>query len=187
MPKTQFVRRRHSRAAIVSDALEGMARGEHVLLVRTRRVGMPGVIARWMEASRPRLVVLGRPLLTPYIEAAHQAGAAVAVDADESLASIAWSVARSRYTPMRSRVRSLIEASLVVERMERRNYARCDAVWVSSEAERDRIARFVDPARIAVVPNAVAVPPQRPKLRRSAPLPSWAGTDIRRTRQPPSS
>ena len=47
--------------------------------------------------------------------------------------------------------------------MEERAYPRCDQVWVASEAERDRIGRYVDPRRISVIPNAVPMPIERPQ------------------------
>ena len=164
----RFIARRQSRRAVTIDALKGIARGQHVLLERSIRVGMPRLIEAWMKVARPELVVLGRPLLEPYIRAARRVGATVVVDADESLTQIAWSVVRSPYASMRSRLRSAIEATMVLGRMEQRAYSRCDQVWVSSDPERERIERYVDPGRITVVPNAVPVPhvsPHAPEIR----------------------
>ena len=133
----RFVARRQSRRAIAIDAMEGIFRGQHVVLERSIRVGMPQLIQTWMEATRPELVVIGRPLLEPYIQAARKVGATVVVDADESLTRIAWSVARSRSASLRSRLRSAIEAVFVLGRMERRSYPKCDQLWVSSDQERN--------------------------------------------------
>lgn len=158
----RFMARRHSRLALTMDAIEGIAKGQHVLLVRSVRAGMPALIESWLRAVRPDLVILGRPLLAPYIRAAHEVGARVVVDADESLPKVAWSVARSPYASRRSRVRFAIEALAVLARMERASYPQADQLWVSSDHEKGLLAPIVDPQRIFVVPNAVAVPPEPP-------------------------
>lgn len=159
---SHFMARRRSHLHLTVDAVEGIAKGQHVLLVRSVRAGMPALIESWLRAVRPELVVLGRPLLTPYICAAHEVGARVVVDADESLPKVAWSVARSPYASPRSRLRFAIEALAVLGRMERTSYPQADQLWVSSEHEKRLLARIVDSQRIFVVPNAVAVPPEPP-------------------------
>lgn len=159
---SRFMARRHSRLDLTIDAIEGIAKGQHALLVRSVRAGMPALIESWLRAVRPELVILGRPLLTPYIRAAHEVGARVVVDADESLPKVAWSVARSRSASLRSRLRFAIEAVAVLGRMERSSYPQADQLWVSSEPEKRLLARIVHPQGIFVVPNAVAVPPEPP-------------------------
>jgi glycosyltransferase involved in cell wall biosynthesis len=159
---SRFMARRHSRVALALDAIEGMAKGQHVLLVRSTHAGMPALVEEWLRAIRPELVVLGRPLLTPYMRAARKAGARVVVDADESLLKVAWSVARSPHASPRSRIRFAMEALTVVGRMEHRSYPLADQLWVSSEHEKRSLTRAVNSARVFVVPNAVTMPPEPP-------------------------
>lgn len=167
----RFAARRRSHVRVAQDAVEGIVRGEHGLLVRSVRAGMPDVVAAWLREARPALVVLGRPLLAPYIRAAHSAGALVVVDVDERLRKIAWAIARSRTTPPVTRLRFAIEALAVVGRMERAAYPHADQLWVSSEDELSGLAREADPRRIVVVPNAVPVGPETPR----APEPAAVG------------
>jgi polysaccharide biosynthesis protein PslH len=159
---SRFIARRHSRLDLTMDAIEGIAKGRHVLLVRSVRAGMPALIESWLRVVRPELVILGRPLLAPYIKVAHDVGARVVVDVDERLPKVAWSVARSPHASRRTRVRFAIEALAVLARMERGSYPLADQLWVSSEQEKRLLAAIVDPRRIFVVPNAVPVPPDPP-------------------------
>jgi glycosyltransferase involved in cell wall biosynthesis len=158
---SRFIARRRSRLDVTKDAAEGLVKGQHGLLVRSVRAGMPAVIEAWLRQARPDLVILGRPLLTPYIRAAHAVGARVVVDADESLQKVAWSVARSGSAPLHNRLRFAIEA-FAVGRMERSSYPQADQLWVSSDEERRWLATFVDPRRVVVIPNAVVVPSEVP-------------------------
>lgn len=158
----RFLARRRSRIGLAVDATDGILGGQHVLLVRSVRAGLPDVFRSWLRTIQPELVVLGRPMLMPYIQAAHDVGARVVVDADESLPNVAWSVARSPHSSRRVRIRATIEAIAVLGRMERRAYPRAAQVWVSSEAEKQSLSGFVDAQRIHVVPNAVPIPHDRP-------------------------
>jgi glycosyltransferase involved in cell wall biosynthesis len=160
---SRLLARRHSRLALLGDTVEGIVRGQHVLLVRSVRAGLLVAFRERLRAERPAFVLLGRPFVGPYVVAALAAGAVVAIDADESLPRVAWGVARSRYASPRKRVRALIEAIAVVGRMERSSYPLASQVWVSSELERALFARFVSPDRIRVIPNVMPAPTSAPE------------------------
>jgi glycosyltransferase involved in cell wall biosynthesis len=177
----RFRARRHSPPQLTRDALEGIARGEHVVQVRSLRVDMPGVVAAWLRSVRPELVILDRPLLTPYIEVAHRAGAKVVIDVNERLGRVAWGLARSPYSPWRQRLRFLIDAIAVLDRMERRAYPDADQLWAASREEKASLASVADPARAFVIPNAVAVPSVSP-----APFPVHAVAFLGWYRYPPN-
>ena len=125
--------------------------------------------------------MLGRPMLDPYIQAARDAGARVIVDADEGLGRVARSVARSSNSSPRTRLRAVVEGTLVLDRMERAAYPSADQLWVSSEREKAFLSRIVEPARIHVVANAVAVPAEPP-----APVPIQAVAFVGWYRYPPN-
>lgn len=160
----RFVRRRHTRRALLADSVEGVIRGWPIFLVRSVRAGLPEAFRSIVEAERPDLVLLGRPLLAPYIKVAKDAGARVVVDADESMRKVAWGVARSPYAPLRHRARALVEAIAILGRLERSAYPRADQVWVSSERERDSLSGTVRPDRLHVIPNALDVPVSQPDV-----------------------
>lgn len=157
----RFMARRRSRRMVAMDAIEGLIRGQHGLLVRSMHAGILAVVDSWLHEVRPELVVLCRPMLAPYLRAARASGARVVVDADESLVKIAVSVARSRSAPLRNRLRFAIEA-LAVGRMERSAYPDADQLWTSSGEEKPWLASFSGSARVFVIPNAVDVPAEAP-------------------------
>jgi glycosyltransferase involved in cell wall biosynthesis len=159
----RLLARRRSRPALLEDTLEGIVRGQHVLLIRSVRAGLFAAFRERLRSERPAFVLLGRPFVGPYVAAARAAGAVVAIDADESLPRVAWGVARSRYASPRQRLRALIEAIAVVGRMERSSYPMASQVWVSSELERASFARFVSPDRIRVIPNVMPAPDTAPE------------------------
>ena len=161
---SRFNSRRRTRSSLILDLLEGIVRGQHVLLVRSVRAGLPAILESWLQDQRPELVVLGRPMLGPFMEVAHRAGAQVVIDADESLPRVAWSMARSPHASRRIRLRSAVEALTILGRMEGSSYPRADQLWVSSGQELAWLARIVDRRRICVVPNAVEVPPAAPNV-----------------------
>jgi glycosyltransferase involved in cell wall biosynthesis len=173
----RFMNRRRSPRALALDAVEGIAKGRHVLQIRSVRAGMPEVVETWLGSARPELVVLGRPLLAPYIKLARSAGARVVIDADESLAKVAWSVARSPEIPWRKRSRFLIEAITILGRMERESYRDADQLWASSGEEKRGLSEIINPSRIFVVPNAVAIPssPPGPSIVRAVSFLGWYG------------
>ena len=150
--------RRHARGPLIADTLEGVIRGRHALLQRSIRAGVLESLEDALATMRPELVILGRPFVGPFLEAALRTGAHVVVEADESLPKVAWGTVRSRYSPTRDRVRALIEAVFVLGRMERASYPRATEVWVSSDRERAAFSSFVDPDRLRVVPNVVDIP-----------------------------
>jgi glycosyltransferase involved in cell wall biosynthesis len=154
----RLLARRRSRLALLKDSLEGVVRGQHVLLVRSVRAGTLVAFRERLRTERPAFVLLGRPFVGPYVAAALDAGAVVVIDADESLPRVAWGVARSRYASRRQRLRAFIEAIAVVGRMERSSYPLASQVWVSSELERASFARFVSQDRIRVIPNVMPAP-----------------------------
>lgn len=160
---SRLLSRRRSRQALLEDTLQGIVRGQHVLLVRSVRAGLLAAFRERLRAERPEFVLLGRPFVGPYVEASLAAGAVVAIDADESLPRVAWGVARSRYASPRQRARAFIEAIAVVGRMEHASYPMASQVWVSSELERASFARFVSPDRIRVIPNAMPAPDTPPE------------------------
>ena len=178
---TRFLARRRSRVALVSDGFGSIARGRHALLIRSIRAGLPERFAAWLTTTKPELVVLGRPMLDPFIQAARDAGARVIVDADEGLGRVARSVARASHSSPRTRLRAVVEGTLVLDRMERAAYPSADQLWVSSEREKAFLSRIVEPARIHVVANAVAVPAELP-----APVPIQAVAFVGWYRYPPN-
>lgn len=157
----RFMARRRSRQMVAMDAIEGLIRGQHGLLVRSMRAGLLPVVDSWFREIRPELVVLCRPMLAPYLRAARASGARVVIDADESLVKIALSVARSGSAPLRNRLRFAIEA-LAVGRMERSAYPHADQLWTSSGEEKPWLASFSDSSRVFVIPNAVDGPAEAP-------------------------
>ena len=160
----RFVRRRHSRRALLADSVEGVVRGWPVFLVRSVRAGLPEAFRLVVEAERPDLVLLGRPLLAPYTQVAKAAGARVIIDADESMPKVAWAVARSRHAPPRQRARALVEAVAILGRLERSAYPRADQVWVSSQREQEGLSGTLRTGRLRVIPNAIDVPDTQPDV-----------------------
>ena len=159
----RLVARRHIRAALVRDTLEGLIRGQHVLLTRSIHAGVLAAFRTHLRTHRPELVLLGRPFVGPYLNAALESGARVVVDADESMPRVAFALARSRHATPRKRMRALIEAALVLGRMERSAYPKASQVWVSSELEGAAFAKFVPADHVHVIPNVMPAPDDPPE------------------------
>lgn len=159
----RFTRRRHSRSALLADSVEGVIRGWPVLLARSVRAGLPEAFRSIVEAERPDLVILGRPLLAPYIKVAKRAGRTLVIDADEGMPKVAWAVARSPHTPFQKRARALVEAVAILGRTERSAYPQVDQVWVSSERERAELSATVMANRLRVIPNVIDLPDEQPE------------------------
>lgn len=158
----RFVRRRRARVALVSDLVEGIIRGWPALLTRSVRAGLPAAFRSILEERRPELVLLGRPLLGPYLDAATEIGARVAIEADESMPKVALALARSRQAPLLQRARALVEAAFILGRLERSAYPRADHVWVASEREVEDFSTFVSRDRLGVIPNVIDLPDVKP-------------------------
>ena len=158
----KFLLRRHDRRALLADSIEALLRGRPVLLVRSTRVGFPDAFASILGALQPDLVILGRPLFGPYIDKVRAIGARLVIDADESMPKVARELARSSHAPVRQRLRAVLEARLILGRLERATYPRADQVWVSSDRERDAFMPFVGLDQLKVVPNVVDLPDRKP-------------------------
>jgi len=159
----RLLARRQARGPLLIDTLEGLIRGRHALLQRSIRAGVLTSFEEALGELQPELVLLGRPFVGPFLDAALAINARVVVDADESLPKVAWETVRSRYSSIEHRVRAFVEAILVLGRMERASYPRATEVWVSSDLERGAFSSFVDPARLRVIPNVVDVPSAKPE------------------------
>lgn len=158
----RLVARRHIRLALARDTAEGLIRGQHVLLTRSIHAGILDAFRARLQAGRPELVLLGRPFLGPYVDAALEVAPCVVVDADESMPRVAFALARSRHAPMRRRLRAWLEAAVILGRMERAAYQKASQVWVSSELERAAFASLVPAGRLHVVPNVMPAPDEAP-------------------------
>lgn len=145
--------RRGSQVRRAVDAMRGLATGKHTVLERSERAGLPEALADVLRATNPSLVVLGRPYFGTFIDVARASGAAVVVDADESLVRVARSVAGSS-GPWAKRLRAVLDLA-AVGRMERREYSRVDQVWVISEVERRHFLRYLAPERVIAVPHVL--------------------------------
>lgn len=145
--------RRSSQLRRVADTLRGVVDGKHVVLERSERAGMADALADVLRATNPDVVVLGRPFFGSLMDVCRASGAAVVVDADESLVRVARSLARSR-APWRTRLRALLDLA-VVGRMERREYPRADQIWVTSGIERRHFMRYLPPESVLEMPNVV--------------------------------
>ncbi len=149
-------RRRQQTALRVADLGIGAVLGRHVVLQRAVRAGLPTALQQVQTALAADVVVLARPCLGPFVDAARTHGAAVVADADESLAVMNRRVLRAGPS-IATRLRAAIDL-LSVSRMERRDYARVDQVWVSSNVELARLSGSVPADRLHVVPNVVPRP-----------------------------
>lgn len=159
----RFVQRRRARVALVSDLVEGIVRGWPALLTRSVRAGLPAAFRAILDEKRPELVLLGRPLLGPYLAAATEVGARVAIEADESMPKVALALARSGQAPFLQRARALVEGALILGRLERSSYPRADHVWVASEREVEDFSGFVSRDRLGVIPNVIELPVMKPR------------------------
>ncbi len=147
--------RRSSQPRRALDLVRGLVTGRPVMSERAERAGLPAALGDVIATTSPELVVLARPFFGTFIDVVRAGGAAVAVDADESLVRVARSIARSR-APFSSRVRALLDLA-AVGRMERREYPRADQVWVTSNIERGHFVRYLAPDRVFEMPNVVLV------------------------------
>jgi glycosyltransferase involved in cell wall biosynthesis len=145
--------RRRSQLRRMVDTVSGLATGRHIVLERSQRSGLPEAFAEVVRAVNPSLVVLGRPYFGSFIDVAKSSGAAVIVDADESLVRVARSVVATP-GPLLKRMRALVDLA-VVGRMERREYSKVDQVWVISEIERKHFLGYLAPERVVAVPHVL--------------------------------
>ncbi len=158
----RLLARRHSGTALAMDTAVGVLSGRPVLLQRSVRAGCPSAVAELLRQVRPDFVLLGRPLVGPYVAAAHAVGARVVIDADEWMARVARGVARSRRAPFTQRLRAAVEAAVILDRMERRAYLTADQLWVSSDSECVAFRLLLPAADIRVVPNGIELPDVAP-------------------------
>jgi glycosyltransferase involved in cell wall biosynthesis len=145
--------RRASQVRRAVDTARGLAAGRHIVLERSERAGLPKALADVLRVVEPDLVVLGRPFFGTFIDVARGSGAAVVVDADESLVRVARSVAASR-APWSKRLRAIFDLA-TVGRMERREYPRVDQVWVISGVERQHFIHYLAPERVVETPHVL--------------------------------
>jgi glycosyltransferase involved in cell wall biosynthesis len=148
--------RRRSQPRRLIDLAAGILRGNHVSLQRAIAAGLADAFAALVRDLSPRAVILGRPYFGPFIAAARASGGSVIIDADESLVRVNRSVVGSR-APLPSRARALIDL-LAVGRMERRDFAEADQVWVSSPAEARNLETSVPGLVVEVIPNVASRP-----------------------------
>jgi polysaccharide biosynthesis protein PslH len=155
----EMARRRGSPVTRTSDVVSSLLRGEHTLLRRATRAGLPPAFAEQLARHQPDLVVLGRPFFGPFNDVSREAGASVVADADESLERVARSLIRG---PARLgvRLRALLEL-IAMRRLERREYTRVDGVWATNEIDVRWLARRGIPG-VTLVRNAVVVNGPRP-------------------------
>jgi glycosyltransferase involved in cell wall biosynthesis len=148
-------RRRRNGALRMQDVATALAAGEHVVLRRAAAAGLVDAFQQVLGQVRPRLTILGRPFLGPFVDAARSVGSRVIAEVDESLAGVARSALRAgTWSP---RARALLELQ-AFERYERREYQRADEIWVSSSNELRRIRRINAGTAIRIVPNVTVVP-----------------------------
>jgi glycosyltransferase involved in cell wall biosynthesis len=145
--------RRGSQMSRAVDAVHGLATGRHIVLERSERAGLPEALADVIREIKPALVVLGRPYFGTFVDVARASGAAVVVDADESLVRVARSVAWSK-AQWPKRLRAFLDLA-AVDRMERRDYSKVDQIWVISEIERRHFLRYLAPERVIVTPHVL--------------------------------
>lgn len=153
--------RRSSPARRAVDAARALAAGRQVLLQRMLSAGGPAALSEVLDAMRPDLVVLGRPYFDGFVDVAAERRLPLMIEANEDLLRASRSIARHGAT-LRARLVATVD-SLVVGRMQRRNYARADQLLVCSPIEADILAATSHPKRVSVVPNVVPAVPAAPQ------------------------
>jgi glycosyltransferase involved in cell wall biosynthesis len=166
--RSRMVSRRAQTGVRLLDIARSTLGLRHAVLERAVRAGLPEAFGAALAAHEPSLVVLGRPFVGPFIDEARSVGARVVIDADESLARVARSIAVQPGRPG-LRARAALE-SVTLDRMERREYPRADQVWVTSTVERGHFLRFLADEQVFVIPN---VSPRAPAPS-SPPIPITA-------------
>lgn len=144
----------------VADFARSLIAGRHVVLERAMRSGLPGAFEEQVRRIQPAAVIIGRPFFGRFVDIAFRAGALVVGDVDESSARVSASIV---VHPGRrvARLRALVEYTALA-RMEAREYARFDQLWVVSEREKRHLKGIAREGRIRVVPNAVPRPIELP-------------------------
>ena len=151
---SRVLARRASARQRAWDVVEGALRGDHTAARRAVHAGLDAAFGEVVTAVRPEVVILGPPFFGSFIDVARASGATVVLDPNEGLARVARSLARAGGVALGSRARALLE-SWSLNRLERREYPRADAVWVASDAEASKLRRIGPPGLVRVVPNPV--------------------------------
>jgi hypothetical protein len=149
--------RRASQLRRVEDAVSALAGGRQVLLQRMLRSRAPQAFGMVLDAIRPEFVILGRPFFDAFVGAVLTRHLPLAIEANEDLLRVSRSIVRHGATA-RARLVAAVD-SLVVGRMQRRNYHRAAQVIVCSPVEADILGRAARIDRLAVVPNVVSIGP----------------------------
>jgi hypothetical protein len=146
--------RRASPPLRVIDIAASLVRGRHVVAERAERSGTVQAFEELLKDSRPSVVILGRPFLGPYVEAARRAGASVIAEVDESLERVVRSTLRSNIAV--SRKGRVVFDLLSAGRMERAYLPRVDQIWVSSEIEAQNLRWISRGVEVRVIPSGVS-------------------------------
>lgn len=151
-------RRRASQLHRLEDAVWALAAGRQVLLQRMLRSEGPRAFAAVLDAVRPEFVILGRPIFDDFVEVVLARSIPLVIEANEDLLRVSRSIMRHGATA-RARVIAAVD-SLVVGRMQRRNYPLAAQVIVCSPVEAQILGRAARIERLAVVPNVVSLGPR---------------------------